>query len=132
MRVKTVYFALLAVFYLSIPIDVYGDSIAMLLKGYAPGIAFQLFDPANHEMRMAYEDAYRDAFSINSAIGWVSAVIWFVTFCFSMAVIYFRDTERRVVVPYGLDIVSAAISFLLGLMVILGAAIFGGWPLGLL
>ncbi len=132
MRARTVYFVVLAVFYLSIPIDVYVDSISMLLKGYAPGVAFRQFDPENFEMRAAYDDAYRDAFSINYAIGLVSDAVWLVTFCFSMVVIYLRDTERKIVVPYKLDIISATISFILGLVIFLGATALGGWPLGLL
>lgn len=131
MRATIAYRVLLAVFYLSIPIGWDGASIAMLLKGYTPTVAFRLFDPENYAALAAYYDAYKAAFPLTHAITLASAGIWFVTFCSSMVVIYLRNTERRIAVPYRLDTISAVISFLLCLIPIFFSG-WNGWPIGLL
>jgi len=124
-NLKMLYVVGLVVFYTSIPIAFNIEKVIFLVSGYDKRLVFDTRDTYDDQkMIEKYYDAYKKA---SPAIVFCSRfilLIWIAMLIFSIVVI-----KKGITIPFKLDIITAIISLLLVVIIVVPILIFGkGWP----
>ena len=117
---RNVYFVLVIVFFVSLPLAYKRESIAMLLKGYDSDLALERYDSNNDELMISrHYDARQDASRLIQVIVWGCIIVWLTTFVASVGLLLSRSS----VVPFIFPVVMAAASAILLFLFVIFPAI---------
>lgn len=126
MKTRKTCWLVLALFYISIPVTLAADKIAILVKGYGINLALYRFGADDHEMFKRYYDAYRNAFPLMHDIVLAGILMWVTAFVFFAFMVFMRFNRKIICLPAKLDLITVLVS--LGLMVfaVVSAAVATG------
>ena len=111
---KKLYIVLLVLFYISIPLNVYRETISLLANGYSLDLAFKSYESTNKDMISNYYYAYKESAYLITLIARASIAVWFITFIMS-AYVY---AKKEIIIPFKLNTITMISSTIMVLFVL--------------